>query len=62
MPISHRLYRLYEQHRWIDRMLRDEQRRPEPDDLRLRDLKRRKLQVKDEIRIAEAGLVPASTG
>lgn len=39
-------------------MLRDEQRRMEPDDLRLRDLKRRKSQVKDEIRMAEAGLIP----
>ncbi|MDZ4374717.1 MAG: YdcH family protein [Phenylobacterium sp.] len=58
MPISHRLYRLYEQQRWIDSMLRDEQRRMEPDDLRLRDLKRRKSQVKDEIRMAEAGLIP----
>jgi len=56
----HRIWRLRDQHRELERMIRDEQRRPDPDALRIQDLKRRKLQVKDELFMAQAGLVPVT--
>ena len=42
-----RLYRLIEAHQRIDRALRDEQGRGRPDPLRLTQLKKLKLRVKD---------------
>lgn len=56
----HRVWRLRELHRELDRRIREEQRRPNPDALLIHDLKRRKLQVKDELFMAEAGLVPVT--
>lgn len=44
-----RLYRLLEKHQRIDDRLRREQRRARPDWLRLMQLKRLKLRVKDLI-------------
>ncbi|MCR5876866.1 YdcH family protein [Phenylobacterium sp. J426] len=58
--IDHKVWRLRNRHRELERMIRDEQRRPEPNAALIQDLKRRKLQVKDELFMAEAGLVPAS--
>jgi hypothetical protein len=52
--------RLRAQHRELEILLREEQRRPHPNALAIQDLKRRKLQVKDEIFIAEAGLAPVT--
>lgn len=57
----HRLWRLREEHRALDRRIRQELRRPRPDIDLIHDLKRRKLRVKDEIFLAEAGLVPVRT-
>jgi hypothetical protein len=54
--IDHHLWRLRNRHKDLSRMLRDEERRPIPDPLVVQDLKRRKLLVKDEILLAEAGL------
>jgi hypothetical protein len=60
--MNHRLiWRLRNQHRQLDRMLRAELRRPQPNELAVQDLKRRKLQVKDELFMAEAGLMPVTT-
>lgn len=42
-----RFYRLLETHQRIDRALRDEQTRPLPDPMRLTQLKKLKLRVKD---------------
>ena len=42
-----RLYRLTETHQRIDRALQDERRRPLPDPLRMTQLKKLKLRVKD---------------
>ncbi|WP_205479212.1 DUF465 domain-containing protein [Sphingomonas arenae] len=44
-----RLYRLIETHQRIDRALRDEQRRRGADPMRLTQLKKMKLRVKDLI-------------
>lgn len=54
-----RLYRLIETHQRIDNALRQEQRRRWPDPLRLTQLKRLKLRVKDLIHRFAARRVPA---
>lgn len=56
----HRIWRLRSLHRELEQLIREERRRPEPDALIIQDLKRRKLQVKDELFMAEAGLVPVT--
>lgn len=56
----HRIWRLRNQHRQLELLIREEQRRPNPDAAIIQDLKRRKLQVKDELFVAEAGLVPVT--
>lgn len=53
-----RLWRLRSQHQWLDQQLRAELKRPEPDSLAIQDLKRQKLQIKDDIFLAKAGLEP----
>lgn len=53
-----RLLRLRSQHQWLEQELRAELKRPEPDNLMIQDLKRRKLQIKDDIFLARAGLEP----
>ena len=53
-----KLWRLRDEHRWLESRIRQELRRPQPDAYVVLDLKRRKLRVKDEIFLAEAGLVP----
>lgn len=56
----HRIWRLRNLHRELEQLIREEQRRTKPDALIIQDLKRRKLQVKDELFMAEAGLVPVT--
>lgn len=56
----HRIWRLRNKHRELDRLIRQEQRKPNADALLIQDLKRRKLQVKDELFLAEAGLAPVT--
>jgi hypothetical protein len=53
-----RVWRLRDQHRWLEQRLQDERRRPVPDAFVIQDLKRQKLEVKDELYLAEAGLEP----
>jgi len=50
-----RIWRLRNRRRWLDQRLREEVRRPVPNVVAIQDLKRRKLQIQDELRIAEAG-------
>jgi hypothetical protein len=56
-----RVWRLRNHHRWLEDRIRQEQRRPQPDALIISELKRQKLMVKDELFLAEAGLVTART-
>jgi len=56
----YRIRRLRNLHRRLELLIREEQGKPRPDTLLMQDLKRRKLQVKDELFLAEAGLVPVT--
>jgi len=56
----HRIWRLRNLHRELKQRIREEERKAKPDALIIQDLKRRKLQVKDELFMAEAGLVPVT--
>lgn len=56
----HRIWRLRGLHRQLEQRIGEERRKPNPDVLVIQDLKRRKLQVKDELFMAEAGLVPVT--
>ena len=47
--IDHHIWRLRNRHRDLERLIRDEQRRRDPDAALIQDLKRRKLHVKDEL-------------
>ncbi len=58
----HRIWRLRNHHRWLEQRIREEQRKANPDAFVIQDLKRRKLQVKDELFLAEAGLAPVRIG
>lgn len=51
-----RMNRLRNEHRWLDHEIRREERRSHPDIERIRELKRRKLSVKDQLVFAEVGL------
>jgi len=53
-----RLQRLRRQHQSLEQELRAELKRPEPDNLVIQELKRQKLQIKDDIFLARAGLEP----
>ena len=55
-----RIRRLRSLHRQLEQLSRDEQRKPRPDAYLLQDLERRKLQVEDELFLAEAGLAPVT--
>jgi hypothetical protein len=48
MEASH-LSALIEKHAGLERQIQEEQNRPAPDDARIHDLKKRKLQIKDQI-------------
>ncbi len=50
--------RLRNHHRWLEQRLFEAQRRPIPDAFEIQELKRQRLQVKDELFLAEAGLAP----
>ena len=47
--MNSRLYRLLEKHQRIDEQLHEEQHRPHPDGMRLAQLKKLKLRIKDLI-------------
>lgn len=49
MAIEARIRELGVRHESLDRAIQDEARRPASDDLRLRELKRQKLRLKEQI-------------
>jgi hypothetical protein len=49
MPLQNHLSELERKHRALEREIQDSLSRPAADDIRLAELKRRKLQLKDEI-------------
>jgi hypothetical protein len=49
MPLDAHLVELSEKHRALDRKIEEELARPTSDDLKLAELKRQKLRLKDEI-------------
>lgn len=55
---DYRIWRLRRDHRDLEVQLTAELRRPNPNEAIIRSLKRRKLRLRDELFIAETGLVP----
>jgi len=51
MAIEARIRELDSRHETLDRAIQDEAGRPATDDLRLRELKRRKLKLKEELEL-----------
>jgi hypothetical protein len=49
MPAGERIASLRSKHAAIDSAIDNEEHRPHPDDLRIIELKREKLRIKDEI-------------
>jgi len=49
MAVEARIRELGSRHQSIDQAIQDEMRRPAADDLRLRELKRQKLRLKEEM-------------
>jgi len=49
MAIQARIRELGSRHEHLERAIQEEARRPASDDLRLRELKRRKLRLKEEL-------------
>jgi hypothetical protein len=49
MAVEARIRELGSRHESLDKAIQDELRRPVADDVRLKDLKRRKLKLKEEI-------------
>lgn len=58
----HHIWRLRNEHRRLEALLRAERQKSRPDPFVIQDLKRRKLHVKDALFLAECGLVPATAG
>lgn len=59
MNVDFEIYRARRQHRRLSEMLDYESGLPRPDDRRIRELKRRKLALKDRLVVLEAGSPPA---
>lgn len=55
---DYRIWRLRREHRDLEAQVTAELRRPNPNEAIIRSLKRRKLRLRDELFIAETGLVP----
>ena len=49
MAVEARIRELGSRHQTLERAIEDEMRRPHADDLRLKDLKRQKLKLKEEM-------------
>lgn len=56
--MDHIVWQLKGELRELDRLIREELSRPDPDHLLVRDLQRQKVQIKDELILARAGLRP----
>ncbi|MBT3238372.1 MAG: YdcH family protein [Rhodospirillaceae bacterium] len=49
MSLDERKYSLKEKHEALKHEIEDEEKRPHPDDIHLHDLKKMKLNIKDEL-------------
>ena len=56
MAVEARLRELGVRHQSLDKAIQDELRRPSTDDLRLQELKRQKLKLKDELESLRAAV------
>ena len=56
MAVEARLRELGARHQSLDKAIQDELRRPSTDDLRLKELKRQKLKLKDELESLRAAI------
>lgn len=56
MAVEARLRELGARHQNLDKAIQDELRRPSADDLRLQELKRQKLKLKDELEALRAAV------
>jgi hypothetical protein len=54
MSLQGRKSELANKHRQLDQIIEEEEKRPAADTLRLKDLKRQKLKIKEELRWLEA--------
>tara|TARA_B100001540_G_C15323979_1_gene424976 strand:+ start:172 stop:339 length:168 start_codon:yes stop_codon:yes gene_type:complete len=54
MSLKGRISELASKHRQLDQKIAEEQKRPMADTLRIKDLKRRKLKIKEELQFLEA--------
>ncbi len=54
MSLQGRISELANKHRKLDEKIHEEQKRPAADALRLKDLKRKKLKIKEELRWLDA--------
>ena len=54
----YRIWRLRTLYRELERLIREEQRKPRPDGPIIQYLKRRKLQVQDELLVTDLRLAP----
>ncbi|WP_421706504.1 YdcH family protein [Algihabitans sp.] len=58
MSVHDRIESLRSQHAVVDNAIREESHRPHPDELRLHELKREKLRLKDEIATMQTVVPP----
>jgi hypothetical protein len=56
MAVEARLRELGARHQSLEKAIQDEMRRPSSDDLKLQELKRQKLKLKDELEALRAAL------
>ena len=56
MAVEARLRELGARHQSLEKAIQDEMRRPSADDLKLKELKRQKLKLKDELENLRAAL------
>ena len=54
MSLNGRISELATKHRHLDEQVTEEQKRPSSDDLTVKDLKRQKLRIKEELRQLKA--------
>ena len=49
MALGQRIVALHKRHEWLDEVLLEEMNHPHPDEIRMAQIKKSKLRVKDEI-------------
>lgn len=53
MALGQRIVALHKRHEWLDEVLVEEMHHPHPDEIRMAQIKKSKLRVKDEIQQLE---------